>query len=178
MENKYIIELEEVPFAQEIEQGPARGVAILWRVKGFNSLVFDANGLDKLKSAEEALDSAYAHGRTSAEAEYYSAIEREKSAMYNSGASDMLEALRYILGASNSHDWEDMGFTCEKYDYSSNLRSIIFDCGPEEIIEKTKAHLEKVSATGLRQNIKTIITDCGYSLEEIYETVKEMRDES
>ena len=174
MGNKYIIELEEIPFVQDNEQGQIRGKVTLWRVKGFNSLVFDANGMDKLKSAEEALDSAYAHGRTSAEAEYYSAIEREKSTMYNSGASDMLEALRYICSASNSHVWEYMGFTCEKNDYSSNLRSIIFGCGPEEIIEKTKAHLEKASAAGLRQ----IITDCGYSLEEIYETVKEMRDES
>jgi hypothetical protein len=41
MEKKYIIELEDKPFHKEDGD-------FLCRVKGFNSLVFDQNGLDKL----------------------------------------------------------------------------------------------------------------------------------
>ena len=38
---KYIIEIEEAPFFNDN--------GLLWRAKGFNSLVFDKNGLDRLE---------------------------------------------------------------------------------------------------------------------------------
>jgi len=45
MGKKYIIELEEVPFIQHFKNGAWETI---YRVKGFNSLVFDWNGLNML----------------------------------------------------------------------------------------------------------------------------------
>ena len=59
MGKKYVIEFEEKPFhklqrrvASDIEQ------EVLWRVKGFNSLVFDENGIKKLTPLEDTLELA------------------------------------------------------------------------------------------------------------------------
>lgn len=174
MGNKYIIELEEAPFAQDIEQGPARGMVILWRVKGFNSLVFDANGLDKLRSAEDALDSAYAHGRTSAEAEYYAAIEEEKAKAFDRGLDTAWQVAKAI-GEMSDDEVENM---FETGGATNTLYGVIDNHSAQEALRILKQKEKEEEMIGLRQNIKTIITDCGYSLEEIYETVKEMRDES
>ena len=46
MSKRYVIELEDQPFI-----GP--GGELLWRAKGFNALVFDANGLERLEAANE-----------------------------------------------------------------------------------------------------------------------------
>ena len=46
MNHKFIIEIEEVPF---IQRTALNGERELWKAKGFNSLVFDQNGLEKLK---------------------------------------------------------------------------------------------------------------------------------
>ena len=44
MSKKYVIELEDAPYRK------ANGMSVpLYKVKGFNSLVFDQNGLDKLE---------------------------------------------------------------------------------------------------------------------------------
>ena len=52
MGKKYIIELEDKPLANiETPFGDE-----VWRVKGFKSLVFDKNGLDKLEEFEEKWD--------------------------------------------------------------------------------------------------------------------------
>lgn len=57
MGKKFVIEFEEKPFhklqrrvTSDLEQ------EVLWRVKGFNSLVFDENGIKKLKPLEDTLD--------------------------------------------------------------------------------------------------------------------------
>lgn len=53
MGKKYVIEFEEEPFIKDpIISAPEE----LWRVKGFNSLVFDENGIKKLTPLEDTLD--------------------------------------------------------------------------------------------------------------------------
>lgn len=44
MGKKYVIEMEEEPFVSELHSGDP-----IYRVKGFRSLVFDKNGISKLK---------------------------------------------------------------------------------------------------------------------------------
>lgn len=48
MGKKYIIELEDEPFGRNDDPDFPHGMDLLWRVKGFNSLVFDEYGLSKL----------------------------------------------------------------------------------------------------------------------------------
>jgi hypothetical protein len=50
MGKKYVIELEDEPFVPNIFKEHEEQ---LWRVKGFQSLVFDQNGLDKLEKLDE-----------------------------------------------------------------------------------------------------------------------------
>ena len=94
MGKKYIIELEEVPFIQHFKNGAWETI---YRVKGFNSLVFDWNGLNMLtpytepdleQVRKEAYDTAYAD----AEEIYASG----KKAMYQKGLKDAWEAARKI----------------------------------------------------------------------------------
>ena len=55
MGKKYVIEFEEEPFIKDpIISAPEE----LWRVKGFNSLVFDENGIKKLTPLEDTLELA------------------------------------------------------------------------------------------------------------------------
>lgn len=45
---KYVIEIEDVPFGRNDDPVIPHGMDELYRAKGFKSLVFDQNGLDKL----------------------------------------------------------------------------------------------------------------------------------
>ena len=177
MGKKYIIELEDEPFGKNDDPRIPHGLEELWRVKGFKSLVFDKNGLNKLQPADEALESAYAHGETSAEAKYHEQAEKEKTEMlnyYNDGAHEMLDSIRYLYEL-NPDEMRAMGFELRD---GAGFRQVINKYRAREIMQKVNRHIEKKREAALCKNINAIISDCGYSLEEIYKTAKEMLDES
>ena len=55
MGKKFVIEFAEKPFYKMQRRGTSE-TEKLWRVKGFNSLVFDENGIKKLTPLEDTLD--------------------------------------------------------------------------------------------------------------------------
>ena len=57
MGKKFVIEFEEKPFYKMQRIGTSE-TEKLWRVKGFNSLVFDENGIKKLTPLEDTLELA------------------------------------------------------------------------------------------------------------------------
>lgn len=62
---KYIIEIEDEPFGRNDDPVIPHGMDELWRAKGFRSLVFDKNGLEKLTPLNDIEDlqrSAYQKG--------------------------------------------------------------------------------------------------------------------
>lgn len=59
---KYIIEIEDEPFGRNDDPVIPHGMDELYRAKGFNSLVFDKNGLDKLTPLDKELEEAYEKG--------------------------------------------------------------------------------------------------------------------
>jgi hypothetical protein len=62
---KYIIEIEDEPFGRNDDPVIPHGMDELWRAKGFRSLVFDKNGLEKLTPLSDIEDlqrSAYQRG--------------------------------------------------------------------------------------------------------------------
>lgn len=81
---KYIIEIENEPFGRNDDPFFPHGMDELYRAKGFKSLVFDKNGLDKLTPYTEpdrkAVDLQYAHD-----------IENVARMNYNEGAKDAWE---------------------------------------------------------------------------------------
>ena len=71
MKMKYIIELEDVPFVK-------KDGAFLYRVKGFNSLVFDLTGLNKLTPFDKrAIEhDAYENGKKNGYLDGFKAAEQ------------------------------------------------------------------------------------------------------
>ena len=55
--SKYIIEIEDEPFGRNDNPVIPHGMDELYRAKGFNALVFDEHGLDKLTPLDKALSS-------------------------------------------------------------------------------------------------------------------------
>ena len=60
MGKKYVIELEDKAFSQSAL--PLYDDEMLYRVKGFRSLVFDQNGLDKLTPLKDEIKETYDRG--------------------------------------------------------------------------------------------------------------------
>ena len=116
---------------------------------------------------EEAYDTAYAD----AEGIY----ESGKRAMYQKGLKDAWEAARKIVlpGDVSGIYLADLE---EIFDRSS-LQDVIKDYSPSEAIEKIRQYeQEKEEQDGLRQNIQTIVDQCGYTIDEIAEMVQKMKE--
>lgn len=111
MGKKYIIELEDKPF--ESTELHLEGDEILWRVKGFRSLVFDQSGLDKLT-------------------EYDAAVEQESA--YKKGLEDAWNAARTIAGMSKYELVECFG----TLPLLRNAQADKMDLTPEQVIDKLK----------------------------------------
>lgn len=87
---KYIIEIEDEPFGRNDDPVIPHGMDELYRAKGFNSLVFDQFGLDKLKPLDEALEEAYQKGLHAGESKCEYCDE------YKRGLDDVWKAITKI----------------------------------------------------------------------------------
>lgn len=157
MGKKYIIEVEDKPFELLSEDGFTSEK--LYRVKGFNSLVFDWNGLNMLTPYTE--DSAYAHGYTEAESKYREIrdelekqahqrgyeeaydtayadaeeiYESGKRAMYQKGLKDAWEAARKI---------RDMTWKEQKEIFGTDIYTDIIALSASECIEKIRQYEQR-----------------------------------
>lgn len=59
---KYIIEIEDEPFGRNDDHNIPHGMDELYKAKGFNALVFDKHGLDKLTPFDKELEESYQKG--------------------------------------------------------------------------------------------------------------------
>lgn len=159
MGKKYIIELEDKPF----HNGNGD---FLYRVKGFNSLVFDMTGVGKLTrytepDLEQVREEAYIAGHDAG-------YGRKIDASYQEGIADTWEAARKIVCEMDCEDRIKI-FGGVNFDY-------IFALSPTTVIDKLKAYEQNEEMDGLRQNIQTIVDKCGYTLDEIAAVLKEMKE--
>lgn len=90
MSKKYIIEIEDAPYMAE----EGNTSIALYKAVGFNSLLFDKNGLDKL--APYIADEAYEEGYTLAESKYREVRDQVEREAYQRGLDDSWEAARKI----------------------------------------------------------------------------------
>jgi len=104
MGTKYIIEVEDKPFELLNEDGFTSEK--LFRVKGFNSLVFDWNGLNMLtpytepnleRVKKEAYDKGYHDGYFVGDESWKDIVHEKEEEFYQKGLSDAWEAARKIL---------------------------------------------------------------------------------
>ena len=94
MGDKYIIELEDKPFHKEDGD-------FLYRVKGFNSLVFDMTGISKLTpytepDLEQVRKEAYQKGYETGYEDGYNEPGKNQQEAYQRGLADAWEAARKI----------------------------------------------------------------------------------
>ena len=126
MGKKYIIELEDKPF----HNGNGD---FLYRVKGFNSLVFDMTGIGKLTpytepDLEQVRKEAYEKGWKEAEDHY----EKGYNDGYDTGLSDAWEASRNVIALSTVDRREVFG--------SEYMYSILEKHTAAEAIEKIRQY--------------------------------------
>lgn len=95
---KYIIEIEDVPFSK-VRFGDDAQNLNLYRAKGFNALVFDKEGLDKLTSLDKEVDEAYQKG-----------LEEGKK----QGADKAWECAKRFVWKTSLNDAASMGFIVEE----------------------------------------------------------------
>ena len=113
---------------------------------------------------EPDTEAAYAHGYSNAEIKYQAEVKEA----YQKGLSDAWECMRKI-----SH--MDSKIRDEIFDrvITSN---IVDENTASEAIEKIRQYEQRQEEQdGLRQNIQTIVDQCGYTLDEIAEVLQKMR---
>lgn len=142
MGKKYIIELEEAPFIQHFDIGIDETI---YRVKGFNSLVFDWNGLQMLTpytetDMGEVREEAYEQGKIDAyveDAKNITMLKEEAKEAYQRGYDDakhectdcqkiMMDAEQERADKAYQQGLEDARnrkATCEFCEYAGNDES-------------------------------------------------------
>lgn len=95
---KYVIEIEDVPFSK-VRFGDDAQNLNLYRAKGFNALVFDKEGLDKLTLLDKEVDEAYQKG-----------LEEGKK----QGADKAWECAKRFVWKTSLNDAASMGFIVEE----------------------------------------------------------------
>ena len=93
------------------------------------------------------------------------------------GMCEAWEAARKI-GSNSMCSLEEMGFDfsqCAVDDYNPSW-FVVKNYYASECIEKIRAYEKEKEMDGLRQNIQTIVDQCGYSLDEIAEVLQKMKE--
>jgi hypothetical protein len=94
---------------------------------------------------------------------------------YQSGLSDAWEAARKLVLDSNhggltNYDIEEI--------FGVDEEQAIINYSASEAIEKIRQYEQEQEMGGLRQNIQTIVDQCGYTLDEIAEVLAKMKEGS
>ena len=123
--DKFIIEIAEVCTTdrrKSTEEGHT-----LYRVKGFNSLVFDDNGLNKLKKCEQPTISE-------------DTLEVERMKALNDGRNEVWELVRRLYNTSLNEIKHIFGANDFKWDEREIIEVIIKQNTPQEALAKLEAY--------------------------------------
>lgn len=113
---------------------------------------------------EPDTEAAYAHGYSNAEIKYRAEVKEA----YQKGLSDAWDAARNVVALSTVDRREVFG--------SEYMYSILEKHTAAEAIAKIRQYEQEKD--GLRQNIQTIVDQCGYTLDEIAEVLQKMREDA
>lgn len=172
---KYIIEIEDEPFGRNDDPNIPHGMDVLYKAKGFNSLVFDQFGLDKLTPLDKELKEAYLQGKHDAEQDLARAAYDEA---YQKGIYDgSLDVKERVEGAyqkgfeAGSHEATTLEYQqglddawgtiikialipyaerSEIFDGLQDILSIMQKFSPSEVITKIKAYEESQKADEIK----------------------------
>ena len=154
MGKKYIIEIEEEPL---VRKSALHGETAVWRASGFNSLVFDNNGLDKLTPytesdtesiRKEAYEQGYTDGCKKHEVELHAiAYTNGKQDGYQKGLNDAWDAARKIC---------DMKWTKRNEVFGIDVYADIIALPVSECIEKIRQYEQEKEEIKVGDEVKSI----------------------
>lgn len=103
--NKYIIEIEDVPFSKvHFDDDNGAQNINLYRVKGFNAFVFDKDSLDKLTPLDKELEKAYQKGLSQGYSDGYEECRYDGDTIkYQQGLNDAWETAKKIAAYSGTN---------------------------------------------------------------------------
>lgn len=171
MGTKYIIEVEDKPFELLGEDGFTSEK--LFRVKGFNSLVFDWNGLNMLtpytepnleRVKKEAYDKGYHDGYFVGDESWKDIVHEKEEEFYQKGLSDAWEAARKL--------WEIDISTLHKIFYKETRMDCYMYYTAAEAVAKIKEYEDKQKEIKVGNEVKAfekkpfIVTGFGYGDDE------------
>lgn len=144
MGTKYIIEVEDKPFELLSEDGFTSEK--LFRVKGFNSLVFDWNGLNMLtpytepdleRVKKEAYDKGYHDGYFVGDESWKDIVHEKEEEFYQKGLSDAWKAVRKII---HMPEGDLLNIFTECYSAVCTALQVILKYDAPEAIEKIRQY--------------------------------------
>ena len=130
--SKYVIEIEDEPFGRNDDPVIPHGMYELYRAKGFNALVFDKHGLDKLTTLDKELSEAYQKGLDEAWANVGECEDRVAKQAYQKGLGDAWKTIIKIAKMPDGERGKVFGETW--------ISNILNGNSLAEITEKLKAH--------------------------------------
>ena len=180
MGKKYIIEINDedrvvnghirIPFELSVEGLPGK-VGFSYTIE--NKLIpYTEPDLDAIK--QEEYEKGYKTAKVQCDIQTEKDLREVGERHYQKGLSDAWEAARKICANWCISD-DDLALIFGK---GKTIDDIMREFTAPEAIEKLKAYeQENEERDGLRQNIQTIVDQCGYTLDEIAEVLREMRGE-
>ena len=100
-------------------------------------------------------------------------MEQVRKEAYEQGLSDAWEAARKV---TQVRKYGGYGDCLEEVFGRHRVSWDVFDYSASEAIEKIRQYEQEKEMDGLRQNIQTIVDQCGYSLDEIAEALQKMKE--
>ena len=100
-------------------------------------------------------------------------MEQVRKEAYEQGLSDAWEAARKV---TQVRKYGGYGDCLEEVFGRHRVPWDVFDYSASEAIEKIRQYEQEKEMDGLRQNIQTIVDQCGYSLDEIAEALQKMKE--
>lgn len=159
---KYIIDIEDEPLWR---QSALHGEDTVFKAKGFNALVFDKHGLDKLTPLDMELDEAYQSG--------FEAGSHEATTLeYQQGLDDAWEMAKRIALVKIDKNCPYFTVAELKKIFGCSTYQSVFDTySAPEAIEKVKAHeqqkadAEIVAGDEVKNTLELMNNAVGYFIE-------------
>lgn len=161
---KYIIEFSEDPHTirlMKIKNGDKFPITEFKTVDPYTEP-------DTEQVREEAYEDGYKTAKVQCNIQAEKDLREVGERHYQKGLSDAWEATMKIADMLSEKRQKIFG--------ESLLQKILSIYSASEVIEKIRQYEQEKEQDGLRQNIQTIVDQCGYTLDEIAEVLQKMKE--
>ena len=159
---KYIVELKKNETLYKATTRESDGTAYVCSAIG---TPYTASDLEQVR--KEAYEDGYKTAKVQCNIQAEKDLREVGERHYQKGLSDAWEAARKI---------RDMTWKEQIEAFGTDSYADIIALSASECIEKIRQYEQEKEMDGLRQNIQTIVDQCGYTLDEIAEVLRKMKE--